>query len=126
MEKVGGASIGCLTCATRADGLCTNLSPSSLTRIKRFKLCDRKIEAGEDIFGPGEPCKAIYNLVDGRACRYDLLEYSRDTILVIFLNSGTVVLNYYNQKNSAASVPVIDYFLGGLSMPYFSRRYRRT
>lgn len=52
-----------------------------LRKIFAFKSFDRVITAGEDIFSLGEPCDAIFNLVDGWVFLYNLLEDGRRQIL---------------------------------------------
>jgi CRP-like cAMP-binding protein len=73
--------VDCETCRARRDGFCTDLAPETLRLIAGYKSGDRKLGAGQDLFGLGEPCDAIYNLVDGWMFRYSLLEDGRRQIL---------------------------------------------
>lgn len=50
-------------------------------RNERNKPASREIAAGNDLFCPGEPCGAIYYLVEGCVFLYDLLEDGRRQIL---------------------------------------------
>lgn len=76
-----GSPTNCVACAARRDGLCTELPSTVLDKMAQFKSGDRKIAAGADLFGPGAPSGAVYNLVDGWAFRYGLLEDGRRQIL---------------------------------------------
>ena len=73
--------IDCKSCRVRRDGLCTGLAPEALRAIAVYKSGDRRLRAGQDLFGLGEPCEAIYSLVDGWMFRYTLLEDGRRQIL---------------------------------------------
>jgi CRP-like cAMP-binding protein len=57
------------------------LGPGALRAISGYKSGDRSVRAGQDLFGLGEPCDAVYNLVDGWMFRYALLEDGRRQIL---------------------------------------------
>jgi CRP-like cAMP-binding protein len=82
--------INCDACRARRDGLCTTLSPEALRVVARYRSGDRKLRAGQDLFGLGERCDAIYNLVGGWMFRYTLLEDGRRQILD-FLLPGAVL-----------------------------------
>jgi CRP-like cAMP-binding protein len=101
MEKVSANSLNCLTCPARGDGLCTELASADLVTMRRFKSGDRKVRAGKDIFSPGEPCNAIYNLVEGWAFRYNLLEDGRRQILDFVLPGA--VLGFHPAKGATAT-----------------------
>jgi CRP/FNR family transcriptional regulator len=73
--------IDCQSCRARRDGLCTGLAPETLRIIAGHRSGDRKLLAGQDLFGLGEPYDALYNLVDGWMFRYTLLEDGRRQIL---------------------------------------------
>lgn len=71
----------CATCQARIDGLCEGYGPDVLHVIAGHKSGDRRLKAGQDLLNLGEPCDAIYNLVDGWMFLYDLLEDGRRQIL---------------------------------------------
>ena len=73
--------IDCHSCRARGDGLCTGLAPDTLRVIAGYKSGDRELCAGQDLFGLGEECGSIYNLVGGWMFRYALLEDGRRQIL---------------------------------------------
>lgn len=73
--------VECLTCQARRDGLCQGRTPEELDVIAGYKWGDRAIRAGEDLFGLGEPCDYVYNLVEGWMFLYSLLEDGRRQIL---------------------------------------------
>lgn len=102
-EKIEVAR-NCLSCAARRDGLCTEFSPAVLAKMKQFKSGDRKIAAGTDIFAPGDICGSIYNLVDGWAFRYSLLEDGRRQILDFALPGA--VLGFRPERSTRASYGV--------------------
>jgi CRP-like cAMP-binding protein len=81
MKTSGKLPVDCETCRARADGLCQGCTPEVLRTIARFKSGDRKIAAGQDLFGLGERCDAIYNLVEGWIFLYALSEDGRRQIL---------------------------------------------
>lgn len=45
------------------------------------KSCDKRAKSGQDLFSAGEPCDAIFNLVEGWAFHYQLLADGRRQIL---------------------------------------------
>ncbi len=104
MEKTRVVSVDCFKCAARGNGLCTEMTAADLAKIKRFKLGDRRIVAGKDIFGPGTPSDAIYNLVEGWAFRYSLLEDGRRQILDFVLPGA--VLGFHPAKGARATYGV--------------------
>lgn len=73
--------IDCHSCRARKDGLCMGLPPETLRVIAGYKSGDRQLRSGQDLFGLGEECGAIYNLVTGWMFRYTLLEDGRRQIL---------------------------------------------
>jgi CRP-like cAMP-binding protein len=67
-----------------------------LQTIARYKLGDRLIRVGEDLFSQGEPCDAIYNLVSGWIFLYTLMEDGRRQILHFALPGA--VLGFHPAK----------------------------
>lgn len=49
---------------------------------------DRKVEAGQELFGVGAPFDAVYNLIDGWVALYTLLEDGRRQIVQFVLPGG--------------------------------------
>lgn len=80
-KKSATIPIDCTTCQARADGLCEGCAPDALRVIAGHKSGDRRVKAGEELLSLGEPCDAIYNLVDGWMILYNLLEDGRRQIL---------------------------------------------
>ena len=81
MRRSDKGKADCTTCRARIDGLCAGFAPDVVQTIAAYKSGDRQVRAGEDIFALGEPCDAIYNLVDGWVFLYTLLEDGRQQIL---------------------------------------------
>lgn len=94
----------CLICAARRDGLCSDFSPAMLGKMKQFKSGDRKISSGADLFAPGDVCNAIYNLLDGWAFRYNLLEDGRRQILDFALPGA--VLGFHPERGGRTTYGV--------------------
>ena len=82
--------VHCDSCQARIDGLCEGCAPEVLRVIASHKTGDRKVKAGQDLFSPGEPCGAIYNLVEGWIFLYDLLEDGRRQILHFALQGAVL------------------------------------
>jgi len=82
--------VDCETCQARLNGLCEGHAPEALRMIASHKSGDRQVKAGQDLFRLGEPCDAIYNLVDGWMFHYNLLPDGRRQI-VDFALPGAVL-----------------------------------
>lgn len=104
LQKAPSVSVQCQACPARRDGLCTELDRSDLALMQKFKCGDRTIKAGQDIFTAGQPCEAIYNLTDGWAFRYMLLEDGRRQILDFALPGA--VLGFHPAKGARATYGV--------------------
>lgn len=96
--------VDCQTCQARRDGLCEGCAPETLRVIAGYKSGDREIRAGQDIFGVGEPCDAIYNLVEGWVFLYDILEDGRRQILHFALPGA--VLGFHPARGAMATYSV--------------------
>ena len=85
------------------------------TPINQYNSATRVIEAGTDLFRPGESCGVIYYLVDGCLFLYDLLEDGRRQILHFTLPGGVLglypnrVAIYGAQALTDATVRVIPH-----------------
>lgn len=97
----GKVPVECASCLARIDGLCEGCAPEVLRVIAGYKSGDREIAAGQDVFALGEPCEAIYNLVDGWVFLYDLLEDGRRQILHFALPGA--VLGFHPGRGGVAS-----------------------
>ncbi|MGE3480286.1 MAG: Crp/Fnr family transcriptional regulator [Gammaproteobacteria bacterium] len=75
------SAIDCESCHARTSGLCAGHNHDALQAISGYRTCDRHLKAGQDLFRLGEPCDAIYNLVDGWIFPYSLLADGRRQIL---------------------------------------------
>lgn len=73
--------VDCAKCRARVDGLCAASHLSAAPVVARYKSRDRHVKAGQDVIGIGEPCDAIYNLVEGWVVLYNLLADGRQQIL---------------------------------------------
>lgn len=92
-------TVDCLNCQARPGGLCSGSTPDMLRATAGYKLTDRIVRAGEDLFSQGEPCDAIYNLVDGWVVLYNLLEDGRRQILHFALPGA--VLGFHPARGAA-------------------------
>ncbi|MDE2135686.1 MAG: Crp/Fnr family transcriptional regulator [Alphaproteobacteria bacterium] len=101
MDKLNKTSVDCLKCRARNNGLCSDLSPEQLARVRQLKSCDRVVRAGADIFIPGEPCCTIYNVTEGWAFRYGLLKDGRRQILDFALPGA--VLGFHPAQGTMVS-----------------------
>jgi len=100
-EESGKTFVDCPACGARRSGLCEGCCPETLQTIARFKSGDRKIKSGKDIFRPGEPCEAIYNLVSGWVFLYNILQDGRRQILHFALPGA--VLGFHPTQGSLAT-----------------------
>ena len=107
MRKPSTISTSCLHCPARCDGICTELTSADLSRIISFKSGDRRIRAGKDIISPGETSRAIYNLVDGWAFRYGLLDDGRRQILDFILPGAVVGFQTVNGAKATYGVQAL-------------------
>jgi CRP-like cAMP-binding protein len=126
-KKPATLHVDCTTCQARVGGLCEGYDPDALRVISDHKSGDRRVKAGQDLLSLGEPCDAIYNLVDGWMVLYNLLEDGRRQILHFAL-PGAVLgfhpahgarMTYGAQALTDAMVCVIPHkALGALSRQY--------
>lgn len=79
--KSGNIHVDCARCPARMDGLCAGYPLDMAPMVASYKSGDRVLRAGQDLFSLGEPCNAIYNLVEGWVFLYNLLEDGRQQIL---------------------------------------------
>jgi CRP/FNR family transcriptional regulator, anaerobic regulatory protein len=61
--------------------LCGALSDSELSHMEILREPPRRIAPGRDLFSQGEPCDDVFNILDGWAFLYELLEDGRRQIL---------------------------------------------
>ena len=107
--------IDCPSCRAQINGLCKDCAPEVLQIIAGYKSGDREIKAGDDLFRAGEPCDAIYYLVDGWGFLYDLFEDGRRQILHFALPGASLglypgrVANYSAQALTDVLVSVIPH-----------------
>jgi CRP-like cAMP-binding protein len=126
-KKPATLHVDCTTCQARVGGLCEGYSPDALRVISDHKSGDRRVKAGQDLLSLGEPCDAIYNLVDGWMVLYNLLEDGRRQILHFALPGAVLgfhpahgaMMTYGAQALTDAMVCVIPHkALGALSRQY--------
>ena len=82
--------VDCRDCPVRINGLCRSLTPETLRLLANCKLRSRKLKAGQDLIGQGEPCDSVFNLVEGWIALYAISENGRRQI-VHFALSGAIV-----------------------------------
>jgi CRP/FNR family transcriptional regulator len=80
-SRFGEASKTCRDCPARTRGLCADLSPDELRILHDIKVPPRMLAAGAPLFRQSEPCDEVFNLRDGWAILYALLEDGRRQIL---------------------------------------------
>jgi CRP-like cAMP-binding protein len=126
-KKSATLHVDCTTCQARVGGLCEGYDPDALRVISDHKSGDRRVKAGQDLLSLGEPCDAIYNLVDGWMVLYNLLEDGRRQILHFALPGAVLgfhpahgaMMTYGAQALTDAMVCVIPHkALGALSRQY--------
>ena len=81
MKAPRSARVDCEMCQARVDGLCSGYSASTVEVIAGYRSNDRHLKTGQDLLSLGEPCDAIFNLVDGWMFRYTILADGRRQIL---------------------------------------------
>ncbi len=104
MTVIATLPVECGTCAARGNGLCRELSDYELSKVRRARSGDRSIPAGSDVLAPGARCQTIYNLVDGWAFRYSLLDDGQRQILDFVLPGA--VLGFCSANNSGSTYGV--------------------
>ncbi|MDP1702754.1 MAG: Crp/Fnr family transcriptional regulator [Aestuariivirga sp.] len=126
-KKPATIPVDCTTCQARIDGLCQGYALNDLREIAGHKSGDRRVKAGQELLSLGEPCDAIYNLVDGWVILYILLEDGRRQILHFALPGAVLgfhpangaMMTYGAQALTDAVVCVIPHkALGPLSRQY--------
>ena len=100
-KKLVNRRVDCESCQARANGLCAGHNRDVLEAISGYKSCDRHLKAGHDLLRQGEPCDAIYNLVDGWIFHYSLLADGRRQILDFALPGA--VLGFHPGEEAAMS-----------------------
>ncbi|MEP0315930.1 MULTISPECIES: Crp/Fnr family transcriptional regulator [Alphaproteobacteria] len=92
--------IDCANCRARAHGL-SNAAPEQIASlIASHSSGQRELTAGHDLFSPGEPCEAIYNVIDGWVALYELLKDGRRQILQFALPGA--VLGFHPTEGAVA------------------------
>ncbi len=64
----------CRACSARSVGMCEPFSIDELSTLEKLRSGTRVFRAGEDLLLQGDRATTIYNLLDGWACSYELLE----------------------------------------------------
>ncbi|CCA93133.1 Crp/FNR family transcriptional regulator [Novosphingobium sp. PP1Y] len=93
MRTPKSAGVDCETCQARVDGLCAGYSAGTVEFISGYRSNDRYLKAGQDLLNLGEPCDAIFNLIDGWMFRYTILADGRRQILDFALPGAMLGLN---------------------------------
>jgi CRP/FNR family transcriptional regulator, anaerobic regulatory protein len=75
------SAIGCHVCPIKTHGLCGSLSEAELSELEMVREPPRRIAPGCDLFSQGEPCDEVFNILDGWAFLYELLEDGRRQIV---------------------------------------------
>lgn len=71
----------CRACPIRTRGLCGSLSDMDLALIEGLRETPRHLAPGQDLFSQGEFSDHVFNILDGWAFLYELLEDGRRQIL---------------------------------------------
>ncbi|MGE5548649.1 MAG: Crp/Fnr family transcriptional regulator [Solirubrobacterales bacterium] len=74
-------SRSCRTCPIRARGMCSTVPDAELPRLEKMRELPRRVAAGEDLFSQGEPLEEVFNILDGWAFLYEILEDGRRQII---------------------------------------------
>lgn len=98
LRKSGIIPSDCTACKARLHGLCEPASGEILPAMATVKAGDRRIKAGQDLFALGEPCDAVYSLVEGWVFLYNILEDGRQQILHFGLPGS--VLGFHPSRNA--------------------------
>ncbi|MBI2236766.1 MAG: Crp/Fnr family transcriptional regulator [Magnetospirillum sp.] len=77
----GSGIDGCHACPIRGRGLCGTLSEQDLAALARVREAPRRVAPGRDLFSQGEPADEVFNILDGWAFLYELLDDGRRQIL---------------------------------------------
>jgi len=104
MTVVAPIPVDCTMCAARSNGLCKELTDCELAKVRQARSGDRLVPAGSDVFAPGSHCHTIYNLVDGWAFRYSILEDGQRQILDFVLPGA--VLGFCSANGSGSTYGV--------------------
>lgn len=96
-----GTRVDCETCQARIDGLCAGYTAGTVSVIAGYRSNDRHLKTGQDLLSLGEPCDAIYNLVDGWMFRYALLADGRRQILDFALPGA--MLGFHSEHGATIS-----------------------
>ena len=76
-----GFPVDCVACRASVEGLCQDCAPQVRRMIASYRSSERFVKAGDDLFRPGEPCSALYYLVDGWMFLYNVVDDGRRQIL---------------------------------------------
>ena len=104
MAVIAPLPVDCGTCAARGNGLCAELTDCELAKVRHARSGDKLVPAGSDVFALGTHCQTIYNLVDGWAFRYSIMEDGQRQILDFVLPGA--VLGFCTAKNSVSTYGV--------------------
>ncbi|RTL51753.1 MAG: Crp/Fnr family transcriptional regulator [Bradyrhizobiaceae bacterium] len=80
-EKSGTLPVDCVACRASIEDLCKDCALAIRQVLVGYKLGDRTIKAGDDLFRPAEPCAALYFIFEGWMFLYSLIEDGRRQIL---------------------------------------------
>lgn len=108
--------IDCTNCCSHAHGFCETDPDAIASQIAGYGAGRREVATGHDLFSPGEPCDAIYNVIDGWAALYELLKDGRRQILQFALPGAVLgfhpadgpIASYGAQMLTKATVCVIS------------------
>lgn len=105
----------CSACQASIEGLCVSCTIQAQRIIVAYKSRDRFIKAGDDLFRAGEPCDAIYYLLDGWIFLYTIIEDGRRQILHFALPGAFIslypgrVAGYGGQALTDAAICVVPH-----------------
>jgi CRP/FNR family transcriptional regulator len=80
-HATGRQASSCLKCPVRKNGLCTPLPPDQMRLLELVSTGVHLYPAGTDLFRQGEACSSYFNITQGWAFTYVLLEHGNRQIL---------------------------------------------
>ncbi len=80
-RKLPAIPANCRECPIRGLTVCQPLEGDHLEIVQRFKLGDRVLRAGSQLYRPGETCTELYNVLDGWVSLYHVLRSGHCQIL---------------------------------------------
>lgn len=81
LPRAPSIPVDCAHCPIREQTVCRPFRGPGLEVVQEFKLGDRFLPAGSDLFWPGQELSELYNLLDGWVVLYRILASGRRQIV---------------------------------------------